>query len=442
MANEVKSVSLIAYSAAPSLTSSDSLVLTNKGYVDGLWGLSNWSAGDYSNGSLVLHNGKIYKANGDKTESDTTSPNGSGSGWSEVTLKTVFDSMGSTYTAGNGIDITNNAISLDATALGLGTAAYLTAGTSANNVLQLNASGLIPDGVLPNLAVVDVFTASSEALRYSSDNPSYTSKKPRQGDICLVSTGTGASAKTVAYILTTSAENSYTTDGNWVKLSVPSGVVSVNSKLGDAITLSLSDIYSNGFTTSVTQNSDALVTSGAVHTAIQTVTSTFGGAQTYSATTSVTQNSDALVTSGAVWTAINGLTYSNVGAAPTSAAVPDPLASGKVLVSSGSSGDFTFSWGDVPTHTHTAAQLPCKYQELTADGLHDTVTFAHGMTTEKLLVQVYEKSGNNYNFVLVDTTVTSSNITLNFATKPANNTVYRVYIYPVYTSINAEASWS
>ena len=165
MANEVKSVSLIAYSAAPSLTSSDSLVLTNKGYVDGLWGLSNWSAGDYSNGSLVLHNGKIYKANGDKTESDTTSPNGSGSGWSEVTLKTVFDSMGSTYTAGNGIDITNNAISLDATALGLGTAAYLTAGTSANNVLQLNASGLIPDGVLPNLAVVDVFTASSEALR-------------------------------------------------------------------------------------------------------------------------------------------------------------------------------------------------------------------------------------------------------------------------------------
>lgn len=250
MANEIKSVSLISYSINPSLTSSDNLVLTNKGYVDGLWGLSNWSSGSYAKDALVVHDGKIYKSN---NANNATTPGASGSTWTRVTLANVFSSMGSTYTNGNGIDINSNTISvklvsgsgvysgLTATASGLsvdtsdgikldanGVAINLSensglklegtngsktlavdTGTAEGKIPVLGTGGKLDTSVIPSFAVTDVFSTTTSGGRTSQSNAG-------PGDICI-ETVSGVSK---AYILNSSDTGAYATANNWVELTL------------------------------------------------------------------------------------------------------------------------------------------------------------------------------------------------------------------------------
>lgn len=104
-----------------------------------------------------------------------------------------------------------------------GTAASKDVGTSAGNVVALGSDGKLPEGVLPSLAVVDVFTvaSTSEMLTLNA----------QKGDMAIVGSDT--------YILSATPAN---TLANWVKIPHPTDVVqSVNGKTG-AVVLTTTDV--------------------------------------------------------------------------------------------------------------------------------------------------------------------------------------------------------
>lgn len=104
-----------------------------------------------------------------------------------------------------------------------GTAASKDVGTSAGNVVALGSDGKLPEGVLPSLAVVDVFTvaSTSEMLTLNA----------QKGDMVIVGSDT--------YILSATPAS---TLANWVKIPHPTDVVqSVNGKTG-AVVLTTTDV--------------------------------------------------------------------------------------------------------------------------------------------------------------------------------------------------------
>lgn len=168
-------------------------------------------------------------------------------------------------------------------------------------IVKLNGDGFIDGSMLKVVSVTNYFEAGSQAAMLALSDA-------QDGDICV------RTDEHKTYILMSDgANNGYATLSNWKELTAPTGTVtSVNGKAGATVTLSISDIYATEDTkasiaTSIGTPSTetyALATAKAVYAAIKAVTDTFGGAQTYAATTSVTSGSGALVTSGAVSTAI------------------------------------------------------------------------------------------------------------------------------------------
>ena len=104
-----------------------------------------------------------------------------------------------------------------------GTAASKNVGTSAGNVVVLDSNGKLPEGILPALAVVDVFTVTSTAEMIKLN--------AQKGDMAIVGSDT--------YILSATPAS---TLNNWVKIPHPTDVVqSVNGKTG-AVVLTTTDV--------------------------------------------------------------------------------------------------------------------------------------------------------------------------------------------------------
>ena len=126
-----------------------------------------------------------------------------------------------------------------------GTAAALDAGTSAGNVLLLDANGKIADSCLPALAVTEVYVVESEAAMLALN--------AQPGDIAI------RNDESKTYILRVAGAS---TLGNWSELKSPADAVSsVNGKTGtvvlgtDDIAEGLTNLYytetraTNNFTT-------------------------------------------------------------------------------------------------------------------------------------------------------------------------------------------------
>lgn len=104
-----------------------------------------------------------------------------------------------------------------------GTAAAKDVGTSAGNVVALGSDGKLPEGVLPSLSILDVYTVASTAEMVALD--------AQKGDMAIVGSDT--------YILSAAPAS---TLANWVKIPHPTDVVqSVNGKTG-VVVLTTSDV--------------------------------------------------------------------------------------------------------------------------------------------------------------------------------------------------------
>lgn len=107
----------------------------------------------------------------------------------------------------------------------LGSASNKDAGTGANQVLQLNSAGKIPDNVLPSLSIGDVFEVSSQS--------SMLALNAQKGDLAI------RSDTNKTYVLKQTPTNVV---ANWALLRTPTdNVLSVNGKRG-SVALGKSDI--------------------------------------------------------------------------------------------------------------------------------------------------------------------------------------------------------
>lgn len=107
-----------------------------------------------------------------------------------------------------------------------GTAASRNVGTAANQIPVLDASGKLNTAILPQLAIVDVVEAASDAEMLA--------KTAQKGDICLRS-----DAPAGAFIL---AGDDPKVLANWKRIPVPANaVLSVNGKIG-VVALSTDDV--------------------------------------------------------------------------------------------------------------------------------------------------------------------------------------------------------
>lgn len=105
----------------------------------------------------------------------------------------------------------------------VGTAASKNVGTAAGNVVVLDSNGKLPEGVLPSLSIVDVYTVASTAEMVALD--------AQKGDMAIVGSDT--------YILSAAPAS---TLANWVKIPHPTDVVqAVNGKTG-VVVLTTSDV--------------------------------------------------------------------------------------------------------------------------------------------------------------------------------------------------------
>lgn len=112
---------------------------------------------------------------------------------------------------------------------GIGSAAGKTAGTAAGNVPVLDSSGKLPAGVIPSLALMDIYEAASE--------PAMLALSCQKGDICIRTD----EAKT--YIL---AGDSAAAAENWKWLQSPDcKVQSVNGQTG-AVTIPAASASADG----------------------------------------------------------------------------------------------------------------------------------------------------------------------------------------------------
>lgn len=120
----------------------------------------------------------------------------------------------------NGSNIVSRTLAETQSILGLGSAAYLNAGTNAGNVPVLDAQGKLLPGVIPSLAITDIFVVT--------DDTSRDALSVQKGDVAVV----------------TSTGTNYIYDGAaWIAITKPDSVSSVAGKTG-AVVLSTDDLAS------------------------------------------------------------------------------------------------------------------------------------------------------------------------------------------------------
>ena len=168
---------------------------------------------------------------------------------------------------------------------------------------------------VPSGTTYSVFTTTSAGLVPASNGSSTTNFLSQSGS--FLSAPEPSASITTAFV--TSGSTALVTSGGVFTAinSVADDVADLNTDLSSLGTASLADT-----TTSVTSGSTALVTSGGVFTAINSVAdavadlntdlSSLGTASLADTTTSVTSGSRNLVTSGGVHSAISGLTINHV----------------------------------------------------------------------------------------------------------------------------------
>lgn len=182
-------------------------------------GVKKWSELEWA-GTLVeasTTNGNI-KVNGSETTVYTLPSVGTAGTYTKVTTDANGRvKAGTSLSASDIPTITLSKIS-DA-----GTAASKNVGTAAGNVVALDSNGKLPEGVLPSLSIVDVYTVASTAEMVALD--------AQKGDMAIVGSDT--------YILSAAPAS---TLANWVKIPHPTGVVqAVNGKTG-VVVLTTSDV--------------------------------------------------------------------------------------------------------------------------------------------------------------------------------------------------------
>ena len=129
---------------------------------------------------------------------------------------------------------------------GLGSAASKTAGTASGNVPVLDSSGKLPTGVIPSLAIMDVYEAKDEAAMLALSC--------QKGDICIRTD----EAKT--YIL---AADGAATLANWKWLQTPDcKVQSVNGQTG-AVTIGAATTSAAGLMSATDKSKLEGIASGA-----------------------------------------------------------------------------------------------------------------------------------------------------------------------------------
>lgn len=250
-----KNISGIQLGSGETATSTTTIKLPSKKYVEDTYVAKTQfatSSGGSGNAGIVWVNSTsgadglvIDSTNAGRIKVNFASTSGTGWTWEDTTTSTVA-----------------NPAYVKAAIEGWVSANVATSG--ANKILKVGSDGKISDSVLPSLAITDTFEASSQAAMLALSDA-------KKGDVCI------RSDINKSFIL---SADGYSTLANWKELKTPTdAVLSVNGKTG-AVTLALTDVYSNGSTTSVTSGSDALVTSGAVATAISNLN--LGTAATYS----------------------------------------------------------------------------------------------------------------------------------------------------------------
>lgn len=182
-------------------------------------GVKKWSELEWA-GTLVeasTTNGNI-KVNGSETTVYTLPSVGTAGTYTKVTTDANGRvKAGTSLSASDIPTITLSKIS-DA-----GTAASKNVGTAAGNVVALDSNGKLPEGVLPSLSIVDVYTVASTAEMVALD--------AQKGDMAIVGSDT--------YILSAAPAS---TLANWVKIPHPTDVVqAVNGKTG-VVVLTTSDV--------------------------------------------------------------------------------------------------------------------------------------------------------------------------------------------------------
>jgi len=155
-----------------------------------------------------LNGGNLYISKADKTAS-TSSP---------LTTNDYLEYLNKANT--------ESLIKSKIDAQGLGTAAKKNIGTLGGQIPVLNASGKLPDSVIPSVALTNTFTASSddEMIKLSAAD---------LGDVCI------RTDLSKTFIL---QQAPYSTLSNWLELKTPvDKVSSVNGKTG-SVSITLSDL--------------------------------------------------------------------------------------------------------------------------------------------------------------------------------------------------------
>ena len=369
---------------------------------------------------------------------------------------------------GAGLSVSSGTVSVDyatcKTGLGLGSAAYLTAGSAAGNVPVLDSNGKLADGVIPSIAITDTYEAASQTAMLGLSNA-------RKGDVCI------RTDQNKCYILTGDAANSYSTLANWKELKTPTDAVSsVNGKTG-AVTLTIGDIYAvsgTKLTLVALPNNDPYQfwTGGKiadyVGSAITAATAPGGSLSIessqiqdmYSSVDEAIENaafgeggyaaSDIAVAeyvTGAISNLNLANTYAqklhNHNASEINAGTLDkarlPAADatnqGAVVLAKAATSGTTDTTNDTKAVTPKAAKqiadaaIPkAKIFTITGDGSTTDFSCTHGLGVSNVLVQVYDSAGNQ---VWVAVTKTTTAVTFKFAAAPASGTTYTAVIFGV-----------
>ena len=122
----------------------------------------------------------------------------------------------------------------------LGTAAKADIGTASGNVPVLDSNGKLNTSVIPALALTEVFEANSQETMLGLN--------AQQGDFCI------RTDENKVYIL--KQEPASTLD-NWIGIQLTPGILSINGKTGQTVTLTADDIeYTSGV--SIKQKLDSI----------------------------------------------------------------------------------------------------------------------------------------------------------------------------------------
>lgn len=369
---------------------------------------------------------------------------------------------------GAGLSVSSGTVSVDyatcKTGLGLGSAAYLTAGSAAGNVPVLDSNGKLADGVIPSIAITDTYEAASQTAMLGLS-------AARKGDVCI------RTDQNKCYILTGDAANSYSTLANWKELKTPTDAVSsVNGKTG-AVTLTIGDIYAvsgtkltlvamtngdtyqfwtgskiadyvgNAITTATTPGGSLSIESSQIQDMYTSANEAIENAAFGEGGYAASDIAVAEYVTGAISDLDLANTYAqkshnHAASAITSgtldkARLPaaDATNQGAVILAKAATSGTTDTTNDTKAVTPKAAKqiadaaIPkAKIFTITGDGSTTDFSCTHGLGVSNVLVQVYDSAGNQ---VWVAVAKTTTAVTFKFAAAPASGTTYTAVIFGV-----------